>query len=373
MKELFVKNVVNETTDFLDNNQRIKLKEILTEICLNYQIERIEPTKKQEILKNNTNILNKFISSKEIEGCSNRTLNYYKDNINKMFDAVNLPVNEITTEILRNYLADYKSNSKAGMVTIDNIRRTLSSFFAGLENEDYIVKSPVRRIHKVKTTRRVKETLTDENKEENILKYYVLCNKLKDIIRTGWKDWNVERIRLESVAEHIFGVQMLAIAMKSEYEYNINIMKVIFMLAVHELEEIYIGELTQFQVSKEEKKKIGHEAVSKVLDGLLDKKEIENIILEFDDRITNEAKFAYQCDKLECDLQCRLYDEENCVDLNNQNSNTTFRDSRVQKLLKDEISWSEMWLKFGQESYNYDKNFTEVSNYAINHSIKELI
>ncbi len=68
-----------------------------------------------------------------------------------------------------------------------------------------------------------------------------------------------------------------------------------------------------------------------------------------------------------------MYDEENCVDLNNQNSNTTFRDSRVQKLLKDEISWSEMWLKFGQESYNHDKNFTNVSNYAINHSIKELI
>lgn len=91
MRELFVEKVINTVEDFLDNNQRIKLKEILTEICLNYQIERIEPTKKQEILKNNTNILNKFISSKEIEGCSNRTLNYYKDNINKMLDAVNLP------------------------------------------------------------------------------------------------------------------------------------------------------------------------------------------------------------------------------------------------------------------------------------------
>ena len=130
MGELFVEKVINATEDFLDNNQRIKLKEILTKICLNYQIEMIEQTKKQGIQKNNTDILNKFISSKEIEGCSNRTLNYYKDNINKMFDAVNLPVNEITTEVLRNYLADYKSNSKAGMVTIDNIRRTLSSFFA---------------------------------------------------------------------------------------------------------------------------------------------------------------------------------------------------------------------------------------------------
>jgi len=130
LKELFVERVIDESVNFLSNNQRIKLKEILTEICLNYQIEIIEQAEKQETQKNNTDILNKFISSKEIEGCSTRTLNYYRDNINKMFNTVNLPIDEITTEILRNYLADYKSNSSAGIVTIDNIRRTLSSFFA---------------------------------------------------------------------------------------------------------------------------------------------------------------------------------------------------------------------------------------------------
>ena len=152
MKQLFIEEVTSKTMFFLENNQRIKLKEILTEICLNYQITIIEQTEKQETQKNNTDILNKFISSKEIEGCSNRTLNYYKDNITKMLDTINLPIDEINTEILRNYLANYKNNSNAGMVTIDNIRRTLSSFFAWLENEDYIVKSPVRRIHKVKET-----------------------------------------------------------------------------------------------------------------------------------------------------------------------------------------------------------------------------
>ena len=201
MRELFIEKVIEESVNFLDNNQRIKLKEILAEICLNYQIERIEPIKKQEILKNNTNILNKFISSKEIEGCSNRTLNYYKDNINKMFDAVNLPVNEITTEILRNYLADYKSNSKAGMVTIDNIRRTLSSFFAWPENEDYIVKSSVRRIHKVKTTRRVKETLTDENLE----KLRDTCSNVRDLailellISTGMRVGELTRLNISDM------------------------------------------------------------------------------------------------------------------------------------------------------------------------------
>lgn len=206
----------------------------------------------------------------------------------------------------------------------------------------------------------------------NVIKYYVLCNRLKDVIRTGWKDWNVKRNRVESVAEHIFGVQMLAIAMKSEYQYDIDISKVILMLAVHELEEIYIGDLTQFQISKEEKDKIGHEAVEKVLSNLLDKDQIKSLILEFDERKTKEAIFAYYCDKLECDLQSKLYDEENCVDLNNQSENKSFENPLVQKLLQEEKNWSDMWLSFGQIKYNYDKNFLSVSNYAKNNNIKEL-
>ena len=196
MKELFIKEVINNTIYFLDNNQRVKLKEILTEICLNYQIEIIEQSKNQEIQINNTDILNKFIVAKEIEGCSTRTLNYYKDNISKMLDTIELPIDEITTEILRNYLADYKSNSNAGMVTIDNIRRTLSSFFAWLENEDYIVKSPVRRIHKVKATKKVKETFTDENLE----KLRDTCSNVRDLailellISTGMRVGELTRL-----------------------------------------------------------------------------------------------------------------------------------------------------------------------------------
>lgn len=198
MKELFINEVISKANYFLDDNQRIKLKEILTEICLNYQITIIEQTEKQETQKNNTDILNKFIVAKEIEGCSNRTLNYYKDNIIKTLDTINLPIDEITTEILRNYLASYKSNSNAGMITIDNIRRTLSSFFAWLENEDYIVKSPVRRIHKVKATKKVKETFTDENLE----KLRDTCSNVRDLailellISTGMRVGELTRLNI---------------------------------------------------------------------------------------------------------------------------------------------------------------------------------
>lgn len=209
------------------------------------------------------------------------------------------------------------------------------------------------------------------SREENVIKYYVLCNKLKNVIRKGWKDWHVQKERLESVAEHIFGVQMLAIAMKSEYQYDVDIMKVIFMLAIHELGETIIGDLTQFEISKEEKEKIEHAAVHKILDSLLDGRIIEELFLEFDSHRTKEAFFAYQCDKLECDLQSKLYDEEGCVDLNKQDGNDTMKNARVQELLKTGASWSTMWLQFGQQVYPYDDNFRAVSTYAINNEIGE--
>ena len=206
-------------------------------------------------------------------------------------------------------------------------------------------------------------------KEESVINYYVICNRLKNVIRTGWKNWNVQRERIESVAEHIFGVQMLAIAMKSEYQYDVDIMKVIFMLAVHELGETVIGDLTQFQISKEEKEKLEHQAVNKILSGLLDGNQIEQLFLEFDAHNTKESIFAYQCDKLECDLQSKLYDEDGCVDLNKQDGNDILRNPRVQELLKNGASWSTMWLRFGQQVYPYDNNFRAVSDYAINNDI----
>lgn len=209
------------------------------------------------------------------------------------------------------------------------------------------------------------------SKEENVVKYYVLCNRLKNVIRTGWKNWHVKRERIESVAEHIFGVQMLAIAMKSEFQYDVDLMKVIFMLAIHELGETVIGDLTQFQISKSEKEKIEHEAVHKILNNLLDCSQIENLFLEFDAHVTKEAKFAYQCDKLECDLQSKLYDEEGCVDLNKEKNNALLTNEFVAKMFNTYSTWSEAWMRFGQQVYPYDENFLSVSNYAIENDISE--
>ena len=209
------------------------------------------------------------------------------------------------------------------------------------------------------------------SKEQNVVNYYVLCNKLKDVIRTGWIDWKVNRERVESIAEHIFGVQMLAIAMKSEYQYDIDIMKVIYMLAIHELGETIIGDLTQFQISKEEKEKMEHEAVHNILSSLIDGEQIESLFLEFDSHSTPEAMFAYQCDKLECDIQSKLYDQEGCVDLEHQEGNAIANNGFVKQLLENGQSWSDMWLEFGQRKYPYDENFMSVSHYVKDNSISE--
>ena len=201
------------------------------------------------------------------------------------------------------------------------------------------------------------------SKEENVVKYYVLCNKLKDVVRTGWKAWNVERERIESVAEHIYSTQMLAIAMHKEFDYDLDLEKVIYMLAVHELEEIVIGDLTLFDITPEEKDKKGKEAVKKVLCNLSNSLDVETLTIEFSEKKTPEALFAYYCDKLDCDIQAKLYDEEKCVDLNNQENNPYIGIDRVSKLIKENKTWSEAWIESDRRIYSKDDNFLRVLEY----------
>jgi len=198
---------------------------------------------------------------------------------------------------------------------------------------------------------------------ENVLNFYMLCNKLKNVVRTGWKAWNVERERIESIAEHIYSTQMLAIAMYKEFDYNLDLEKIIYMLAVHELEEIVIGDLTAYDISREEKEVKGRLAVKEVLKNVSNSLDIESLTIEFSERKTKEAIFAYYCDKLDCDIQAKLYDEEGCVDLNNQDNNPYISVDRVKKLLNNNKKWSEAWIENDRNIYIEDKNFLSVLDY----------
>lgn len=157
MNQDVIKDVVQEMLPFLDNAQAEKLKATLTSVLAKYA-GNIETTGDKDYVE-------LFLTAKRIEGCSEKLLKYYEKTICAMLDKLDKDANHITTDDIRSYLTVYQEERGSSKVTIDNIRRILSSFFTWLEDEDYILKSPVRRIHKVKTVTNVKETYSDEELE----------------------------------------------------------------------------------------------------------------------------------------------------------------------------------------------------------------
>ena len=200
-------------------------------------------------------------------------------------------------------------------------------------------------------------------KIENTIKFYTLCSKLKDTIRKGPLTWNANRKRIESVAEHIYGVQMLAISIYYQFNYKLDLNKVLFMLAIHELEEIKIGDLAFYETTREEKLIKGKEATDYILKDFLGKDEISSLLEEYNERKTDEAIFAYHCDKLECNIQMKLYDQEGCFDLNNQTNNPIINNPSVRKALDSEKNISNAWIEFDRSKYEDDKNFIEIIEY----------
>lgn len=178
MKMDVILNITKDMEDSLTDYQLNKLKESL---IINFEkvefIMKTDELKHQEELDENKAMIESFISSKQIEGCSDRTIKYYKEIIDKFNDSFDKSIKKITTEEIRSYLSKYKEMSTCGSTTIDNIRRVLSSFFSWLEDEDYIIKSPIRRIHRIKTPTTVKEVLTDENLE----KLRDECENIRDL------------------------------------------------------------------------------------------------------------------------------------------------------------------------------------------------
>ena len=162
MKEKIISEIIREMLSSLNNEQLSKLKTTLEIYLYNVSIEvkQEADTEQEEV-----DYLEVFLSAKRIEGCSEKTLIYYKNTIQQMLDSIGKSVCTIVTEDLRTYLAEYQKEKQSSKVTIDNIRRIFSSFFAWLEDEDYIIKSPVRRIHRIKAASTIKETYTDEQLE----------------------------------------------------------------------------------------------------------------------------------------------------------------------------------------------------------------
>ena len=165
MKEQLITEITRQMLPYLDNYQMEQLQETLSHCFWGVQVSPEEETDQIKEKETNSELLDMFISAKRVEGCSEKTLKYYQASIMRLFSTVDIPAIRMRTDDLRGYLSEYQQTSQCSKSNIDNIRRILSSFFAWLEDENYILKSPVRRIHKIKSIQPVKETYTDESLE----------------------------------------------------------------------------------------------------------------------------------------------------------------------------------------------------------------
>ena len=171
MKKELINIIEQGMLGVLNNEQLTKLHEIL-ECSFSMYIEDCE-----EIQHSNDELLTLFLSAKQVEGCSERSLKYYRTTLSKMNEKINKSVRQVETNDIRTYISNYENESNAGKVTLDNIRRIISSFFAWLEDENYIIKSPARRIHKIRVGKTVKDVYSDEELE----RMRDNCNNSRDL------------------------------------------------------------------------------------------------------------------------------------------------------------------------------------------------
>ena len=201
------------------------------------------------------------------------------------------------------------------------------------------------------------------------MKFYLLATKLKYKIRAGWdKDgWNVKGDRIESVAEHVYGVCILAISLDSEFNFDINLERVIKMLVLHEIGEVNTGDITPFDgISEKDKEKLEHSAWLEILDGLVKRDEYYDLLLEFDERITKEAKFAYLCDKLEADIQSKIYEDMGCHrSLSDQENNKCYKYDKIKRILENGATCAfDVWYQNDYDKFENDKVFIKGLGYV---------
>ena len=201
MKEKIITEIKQAMASTLDNAQMKLLHDVLTHVFWNKAISETEENPTEQLSESNEDLLQAFLASKRVEGCSEKTLKYYKGTIGTLLSSLDKHLLHVTTDDLRQYLGEYQLRKDCSKANIDNVRRILSTFFAWLEDENYILKSPVRRIHKIRSTKSVKETYSDEALE--IMRDS--CETVRDLAiidllaSTGMRVGELVRLNIEDI------------------------------------------------------------------------------------------------------------------------------------------------------------------------------
>ena len=208
-------------------------------------------------------------------------------------------------------------------------------------------------------------------KLKTICDFYAITHKLKELLRIGPKVWQIDAERFESVAEHIYGTQMLALAISSEFEWGgADIGKVCLMLSCHELGETIIGDLPVVgrKVSGEQKHDLEREAIEEILAPLTGGELVKNLWLEFEENKTKEAKFARFVDKLECDFQIKFYDETGCADIDKPRTGD-FARLIAEGKAKGFETFSKMWIEYDKQHFAFDELFSSIADFVAEEKI----
>ena len=259
---------------------------------------------------------------------------------------------------------------KIDLNAINMTDNSLNSF-----NASYLILNILRIDNLLIEIEKSKQNISEDEKLENLVDFYVSALSLKDIIRTGWdkEHWNVLKERLESVAEHTYSTMILAVGMHSVFDYrNIDIDKVIKMLLMHDLGEKIIGDIPEFDPRKNSKKERELLAFKEIVSSLPNKKEFVDLFIEFSEMETPESIYANLCDKMDCDIMAKVHEDNGYNHLDGQENNPAYNSEEVQKILSSGFNTvADCFIEYDAKYYQVDDNFMKVLRYVQSNNTKK--
>lgn len=259
---------------------------------------------------------------------------------------------------------------KIDLNAINMTDNSLNSF-----NASYLILNILRIDNLLIEIEKSKQNISEDEKLENLVDFYVSALSLKDIIRTGWdkEHWNVLKERLESVAEHTYSTMILAVGMHSVFDYrNIDIDKVIKMLLMHDLGEKIIGDIPEFDSRKNSKKERELLAFKEIVSSLPNKKEFVDLFIEFSEMETPESIYANLCDKMDCDIMAKVHEDNGYNHLDGQENNPAYNSEEVQKILSSGFNTvADCFIEYDAKYYQVDDNFMKVLRYVQSNNTKK--